>query len=42
VILGWETDKSNDKWRKIKSVREGTVWKKEMVEDGTWVLKVRL
>lgn len=40
VILTWENDKSQEAWERIKSVREGTVWKKE-VEDKTWVLKVR-
>lgn len=37
VILGWESD-NNDQWQKIKTVREGTVWIKEIGE--TWVIKV--
>ena len=41
VILNWELDTSKDCWRKVKSVREGTVWKKEMGDDKTSVLKVR-
>ena len=41
VILNWELDTKKESWRKVKSVREGTVWKKEMEDDKTWVLKVR-
>ena len=40
VILNWDLDKSSENWQKIKSVREGTVWKKEMDDNKTWVLKV--
>lgn len=39
VILGWESDNS-DRWHKVKTVREGTVWKKEVKDDGSWVIKV--
>ena len=39
IILGWESDHS-DKWQKMKTVREGTVYKKEMKEDASWVIKV--
>lgn len=42
VLLNWESDNNNDYWQKIKSVREGTVWKKEIEDDNTWVLKVNL
>ncbi|XP_028393796.1 START domain-containing protein 10-like [Dendronephthya gigantea] len=42
VILNWEADKSGECWQKIKSVREGDVWKKEMEDNKTWVLKAEL
>lgn len=41
VILGWEAD-SSDQWQSMKTVREGTVWKKEMRNDNTWVIKADL
>ena len=41
VILNWEQDQSTECWQRVKSVREGTVWKKEM-DDNSWVLKVRI
>lgn len=40
VILNWESDKSSECWQKIKSVREGDVWKKEIEDNKTWVMKV--
>ena len=42
VILNWELDKSTECWQRVKRVREGTVWKKEMEENKAWVLKVRI